>query len=73
MVYYMYDYILFYIQLTVHCAEILLLDEPTSGLDSFTARSLISSLVDLAHNSGKLVLLTIHQPRSEIFKMFDQV
>lgn len=53
--------------------KILLLDEPTSGLDSFTARSLISSLADLAHNSRKIVLLTIHQPRSEIFKMFDQV
>lgn len=53
--------------------EILLLDEPTSGLDSFTARNLISCLADLAHNSGKIVLLTIHQPRSEIFRMFDQV
>lgn len=53
--------------------KILLLDEPTSGLDSFTARSLISSLADLAHQNGKIVLLTIHQPRSEIFKMFDQI
>lgn len=53
--------------------KILLLDEPTSGLDSFTARSLISSLADLAHNSGKIILLTIHQPRTDIFKMFDQV
>ncbi|KAH3859051.1 ATP-binding cassette sub-family G member 5-like isoform X2 [Dreissena polymorpha] len=53
--------------------KILLLDEPTSGLDSFTARSLIASLQTLAHQSGKIVLLTIHQPRSEIFKMFDKV
>ncbi|KAJ8308060.1 hypothetical protein KUTeg_012934 [Tegillarca granosa] len=52
--------------------KILLLDEPTSGLDSYTARNLISSLAQLAHN-GKLVLVSIHQPRSEIFKLFDQV
>ena len=54
-------------------AEIVLLDEPTSGLDAFTARYLVSSLADLAHNQGKIVLLTIHQPRSDIFRMFDQV
>ncbi|WAR18266.1 ABCG5-like protein [Mya arenaria] len=52
--------------------KILLLDEPTSGLDSFTARSLMASLANLAHQGGKIVLLTIHQPRSEIFRMFDQ-
>ena len=33
----------------------------------------MSSLADLAHNQGKIVLLTIHQPRSDIFRMFDQV
>ncbi|XP_041352324.1 ATP-binding cassette sub-family G member 5-like [Gigantopelta aegis] len=52
--------------------EILLLDEPTSGLDSFTARYLVSNLADLAHR-GRIVILTIHQPRSDIFKLFDQV
>lgn len=53
--------------------EVILLDEPTSGLDTFTARYLMSSLADLAHNQGKIILLTIHQPRSDIFRMFDQV
>ena len=53
--------------------EVILLDEPTSGLDTFTARYLMSSLADLAHNQGKIVLLTIHQPRSDIFRMFNQV
>ncbi|OWF44862.1 ATP-binding cassette sub-family G member 5-like [Mizuhopecten yessoensis] len=53
--------------------KILMLDEPTTGLDSYTARYLVSNLADIAHNSGKLVILTIHQPRSELFKLFDMV
>ncbi|KAL5008328.1 hypothetical protein ScPMuIL_013909 [Solemya velum] len=52
--------------------KILLLDEPTSGLDSYTARSLVSNLAGLAHQ-GKAVILTIHQPRSDIYKLFDNV
>ncbi|KAL3872733.1 hypothetical protein ACJMK2_035937 [Sinanodonta woodiana] len=52
--------------------DIVLLDEPTSGLDSHTARHLVKSLADMAHN-GKIVLLTIHQPSSDIFKLLDQV
>ncbi|XP_046364697.2 ATP-binding cassette sub-family G member 5-like [Haliotis rufescens] len=52
--------------------EILLLDEPTTGLDSYTARYLVSNLADLAHR-GKIVVLTIHQPRSDIFKLLDHV
>ncbi|XP_012940212.1 ATP-binding cassette sub-family G member 5 [Aplysia californica] len=52
--------------------EILLLDEPTSGLDAFTARHLVSSLADLAHR-GKLVLMSIHQPRSDIFGLLDKI
>ncbi|VDI50556.1 ATP-binding cassette sub-family G member 5-like isoform X1 [Mytilus galloprovincialis] len=52
--------------------KILLLDEPTTGLDSCTTRHLVSSLSDIAHN-GKIVILTIHQPRSDVFKMFDKI
>lgn len=48
------------------------LDEPTSGLDSHTARYLVSNLRDLARR-GKVVLLTIHQPSSDIFHLFDQI
>ncbi|KAK3777342.1 hypothetical protein RRG08_062507 [Elysia crispata] len=53
--------------------EILLLDEPTSGLDSFTARHLVSTLVELAHKGEKLVLMTVHQPRSDIVQMLDKI
>ena len=54
-------------------SEIILLDEPTSGLDSHTARYLVSNLRDLAHNMNKMVILSIHQPNSDIFGMFDQI
>lgn len=53
-------------------SEILLLDEPTTGLDSCTARQLVSNLSEIAHG-GKIVILTIHQPRSDVFKMFDKI
>ncbi|XP_064623531.1 ATP-binding cassette sub-family G member 8-like [Lineus longissimus] len=52
--------------------DILFLDEPTSGLDSFTAYNIVALLSSLAQR-GKLVILTIHQPRSNIFELFDQV
>ena len=48
------------------------LDEPTSGLDSFQAQNVMGALRDLAHN-GRTVVCTIHQPRSSIFAMFDQL
>lgn len=32
----------------------------------------MSSLSEIAHN-GKIVILTIHQPRSDVFKMFDKI
>ncbi|XP_074662264.1 ATP-binding cassette sub-family G member 8-like [Tubulanus polymorphus] len=52
--------------------KILFLDEPTSGLDSFTAYNLVEMLAKLAQKD-KLVVMTIHQPRSNIFELFDQV
>ncbi|XP_078505810.1 ATP-binding cassette sub-family G member 8 [Lissotriton helveticus] len=51
---------------------ILILDEPTSGLDSFTAHNLVTTLSRLARGN-RLVVLSIHQPRSDIFQLFDLV
>lgn len=48
------------------------LDEPTTGLDSYTARYLVSNLRALARR-GKVVVLTIHQPSSDIAHLFDQI
>ncbi|EHK23803.1 uncharacterized protein TRIVIDRAFT_45576 [Trichoderma virens Gv29-8] len=52
--------------------RILLLDEPTSGLDAFTASSIMEVLQGLA-TEGRTVILTIHQPRSDLFKHFGNV
>lgn len=51
---------------------ILILDEPTSGLDSFTAHNLVTTLSRLA-KGNRLVLISLHQPRSDIFRLFDLV
>ncbi|KAF9463956.1 hypothetical protein BDZ94DRAFT_1282345 [Collybia nuda] len=53
--------------------SILFLDEPTSGLDSFNAFNVVDSLVSLARNYNRTVVFTIHQPRSNIVALFDQL
>ena len=53
--------------------SILFLDEPTSGLDSYNAFNVVDSLVSLAKTYGRTVVFTIHQPRSNIVAMFDQL
>ncbi|HBH85959.1 MAG TPA: ABC transporter [Bacteroidales bacterium] len=51
---------------------VLFLDEPTSGLSSRDSENLMDLLRDLTLK-GKLIFNVIHQPSSEIFKMFDKV
>ncbi|XP_064270483.1 ATP-binding cassette sub-family G member 5 isoform X3 [Passer domesticus] len=52
--------------------KVMLLDEPTTGLDCLTANQLVLLLSQLAHRD-RIVILTIHQPRSELFKLFDKI
>lgn len=52
--------------------SLLFLDEPTTGLDAYNSLSVLESLKSLAR-SGKTVVCTIHQPRSTIFSLFDQM
>ena len=52
--------------------SVLFLDEPTSGLSSRDSENLMDLLRDLSLK-GKLIVTVIHQPSSEIFKMFDKV
>eukprot|EP01133_Synstelium_polycarpum_P016722 gene16722-19876_t len=52
--------------------SVLFLDEPTSGLDASTSYSVIKAVKKLA-NSGRTVICTIHQPRSNIYEMFDKL
>jgi len=53
--------------------SLLFLDEPTSGLDSYNAFSLLQSLTNLAKNKNRNIITTIHQPRSNIYSLFDHV
>lgn len=52
--------------------SVLLLDEPTSGLDSSTALQLIITLKELAA-LGHAIAVVIHQPRTSIFDLFDNL
>lgn len=53
--------------------SILFLDEPTSGLDAFNAYNVIESLAQLARDFNRTVIFSIHQPRSNIFALFDRL
>lgn len=52
---------------------VLFLDEPTSGLDTQNAFSVVKILQELAHEHGRTVIATIHQPSSQIFHLFDDL
>ena len=54
----------------VSTADIYLFDEPTSGLSSKDSEHVIEIIRGMAHN--KIVLVTIHQPTSKIFQMFQK-
>ncbi|XP_022969810.1 ABC transporter G family member 21 [Cucurbita maxima] len=52
--------------------SLLFLDEPTSGLDSTTAQRIVATLRGLARG-GRTLVMTIHQPSSRLYRMFDKV
>ncbi len=51
---------------------VLFVDEPTSGLSSRDSENIMDLLKELSLN-GKLVFVVIHQPSSNIFKLFDRL
>ena len=51
---------------------ILFVDEPTSGLSSIDSEMVMNLLKEQTYK-GKLVIINIHQPSSEIYKMFDKI
>ena len=53
-------------------SRVLLLDEPTSGLDSLSADLVMRVLRDVA-SAGCVVICSIHQPTTRVFRMFDKV
>ena len=54
-------------------SKIYLLDEPTSGLSASGAAEIISVLQSLAKELDCTVIVTIHQPRTEILEVFDRI
>ena len=51
---------------------ILFVDEPTSGLSSVDSETVMNLLKEQT-DRGKLVIINIHQPGSDIYKMFDKI
>lgn len=52
--------------------DILFLDEPTSGLSSADTAAVVNLLREQAYR-GKLIITNIHQPSSDVFKLFDRL
>merc|ERR1712238_303639 len=52
--------------------KLICLDEPTSGLDSVTSFVVLKALKEMAQ-TGVNVIVVLHQPKKEIFELFDQV
>ncbi|KAI8893173.1 P-loop containing nucleoside triphosphate hydrolase protein [Globomyces pollinis-pini] len=52
--------------------SLIFLDEPTTGLDAFSAYNLMEILKNLSRK-GRTIFITIHQPRSDIFLLFDSI
>lgn len=53
--------------------HLLVVDEPTSGLDSYQALRVIRVLKELSQSRGLAVVCTIHQPRTSIFELLDDL
>ena len=51
-------------------ADVFLFDEPTSGLSSKDSEHVLETIRGLTHN--KITLVSIHQPSSRLFHMFDK-
>lgn len=52
--------------------SVLFLDEPTTGLDASTAGSVLLLLKKMA-DRGRTIILSIHQPRYSIYRLFDNL
>ncbi len=52
--------------------SILFVDEPTSGLSSFDSKN-VMDLLKQQVLMGKLIVANIHQPSSDIYKLFDKI
>ncbi|CAL5387686.1 unnamed protein product [Camellia sinensis] len=53
--------------------SLLILDEPTSGLDSTAAYRLMERMGEMAEKGRRTVVMSVHQPSSRVYRMFDSV
>lgn len=53
--------------------SVLFLDEPTSGLDSTAAYHVVKAVKDAAKAMNMAVIMSIHQPSTATFQLFDKV
>ncbi|OLP81899.1 ABC transporter G family member 4 [Symbiodinium microadriaticum] len=54
-------------------SKALLADEPTTGLDTFQAADMVQLLGELGKARRCATILTIHQPRSSVWSMIEDV
>ena len=57
----------------LHDPKLIFMDEPTSGLDAFQALNVMTTLKHLAREKGRTVVASVHQPRSSIYALVDQL
>jgi len=53
--------------------KLLVADEPTSGLDSFQAQSVVRQLKLVVDRENLVGVITLHQPRSSIWALLDDI
>ena len=47
--------------------------QPTSGLDAYNALQICRFLKSYAQHKHRTIIMSIHQPRADIFAMFDKL
>lgn len=53
--------------------QVLICDEPLSALDSATSLQVMRTLRSLVEGTNKAVIMSLHQPRPEVFRLCDNV
>jgi len=59
--------------MTIQIAVVLLADEPAWNLDPLNTYFIVSILSNYAKKYGRIVILTMEKPRSDIFPFLDRV
>lgn len=52
--------------------KVLFLDEPTTGLDSTAASAVVAAVKEIS-KTGRIIIMTLHQPSATVFDMIDDL